>query len=167
MASTPAFSDDSVWRKLRLLVKEIDVMHVRVGLLGSGASEPNGDLTNAEVGAIHEYGAPDVGIPERSWLRSTFRSRRAELVQMQAAACRGVLSGKVPPRRALGLIGAWAAGACRDQIIKYGSFLFQPLAASTIASKAARGLPNPTAPLVATGQMARAITYVVEGRGQS
>jgi phage gpG-like protein len=39
-----------------------------------GAQAPAGDhggLTNAGLGAIHEFGAPSVGIPQRSFLRET------------------------------------------------------------------------------------------------
>lgn len=45
---------------------------VRIGILGSG-SRPSkgkgGSPTNAVIGAVHEFGAPARGIPQRSFLR--------------------------------------------------------------------------------------------------
>lgn len=47
---------------------------VRIGVLGSGARSAKGNgggktPTNAEVGAVHEFGAPGRNIPQRSFLR--------------------------------------------------------------------------------------------------
>lgn len=46
---------------------------IKIGILGSTARKPkNGNAnvpTNATVGAVHEFGAPARGIPQRSFLR--------------------------------------------------------------------------------------------------
>lgn len=45
----------------------------KIGVLGAGARHPkagqHGTTTNAVVGAVHEFGAPARGIPQRSFLR--------------------------------------------------------------------------------------------------
>lgn len=51
-----------------------DGMYVKVGILGEKAARINdlegkSDLTNADIGAIHEFGSKDGRIPARSWLR--------------------------------------------------------------------------------------------------
>ncbi len=153
----PQESSDAVWQKLRQTVKGIDKASVRVGVLGANALQVHagGSYTNVQIAVTHEFGAPAAGIPERSFIRSTFVTRRDELVKLQAAACRGILAGKYSIEHALGLIGAWAAGAVREQITKYGPFLFAPLAARTIAAKGKSG------PLVDSGQLVGSITFVV------
>jgi hypothetical protein len=150
-------SSDKVWRKLRSTLKQAQGMSVNVGIIGQDASEAHAgtELTNAEIGFLHEYGVPSINLPERSWLRSTFTVRRAELVQLQAAAARGLLAQRYTVAHALGLIGSWAAGAVREQITKYGPFLFVPLKPATIARK------GRSSPLVDTGQLVNSISYVV------
>lgn len=157
MAADANGFDDRVWRELRLTIKEVSKIAVRVGIIGdqAGALHNGGPFTNAEIGAIHEYGAPGAGIPERPFVRSTFTFRRAELIELQAAAARAIIEGRLRPEKAIALIGAWGAGAVREQILKYGAFLFAPLAPSTIARKGS------SQPLVETGQMVRSISFVV------
>lgn len=164
MATAPK-NNDTPWRELRAIVKGVQNVALRVGIVGSAATKPHagGDLTNAEVGAIHEFGAPAAGIPERSFVRSTFRVRRAELAQVQAAAAKAIISKRMHVRQALGIVGAWAAGAVKEQILVYGPFLFQPLAPATILAKIRKGAPNPTAPLVETGELAKSVSFVVIG----
>ncbi len=41
----------------------------KVGVLGGAPAREEGVLTNADLGAIHEYGTNDGRIPARSWLR--------------------------------------------------------------------------------------------------
>jgi phage gpG-like protein len=41
----------------------------RIGILGGGAVRKGAGPSNAEVGAVHEYGSPARGIPQRSFLR--------------------------------------------------------------------------------------------------
>ncbi len=154
-------SNDGVWKALLKRVAGIETAHVKVGVIGSEASAAHGGtgLTNVEIATIHEFGAPRAGIPERSFIRSTFQVRRDELGNIQAAAARGLLDGKYTVDRAFGLIGAWAASAVREQITKYGPFLFSPLAARTIAAKGS------SAPLVDTGQLVNSIAFVVMRAG--
>lgn len=44
---------------------------IRIGVLGGGArsSKNSKGITNATVGAVHEFGAPNKNIPQRSFLR--------------------------------------------------------------------------------------------------
>lgn len=62
-------------RGLNQLIKALKVKPpvVRIGVLGTGARPAkNGQTntpTNAEIGAVHEFGAPARGIPQRSFLR--------------------------------------------------------------------------------------------------
>jgi hypothetical protein len=137
-------SDDRVWRKLYNLVRKAAGKSVRVGLF-------DGEL--AEIGAVHEYGSADGTIPERSWLRSTFRSRREDLAKMQARVTKAMLAGKITETQAMELLGQWAAGAVKQTIQRDGEFA--PLAPATVEAKGS------TRPLVDTGQLAQSIAYKV------
>jgi len=43
--------------------------YAKVGILGGHSGRNDGDLSNADVALIHEFGVPDNNIPERSILR--------------------------------------------------------------------------------------------------
>lgn len=136
--------DDKVWRKIYGLARKLDGASVKVGVM-------EGDI--AEIAMIHEYGAPKAKIPERSFIRSTFRNKRSELAALQARICALVLAGKLDEKKAMALIGAWSVGAIKATITKDGNLA--PLAASTIAAKGS------SRPLVDTSQLVNSITFVV------
>jgi hypothetical protein len=136
--------DKSPWRKLYNLVRKTDGVAVQVGVL-------EGEL--AEIAAIQEYGAPRANIPARPFIRQTFERRRGELVALQAKIATLLMAGKIDERKAMGLLGAWCAGAIKATITSNGSFA--PLAAATIAAK------KSSKPLIETGQMVGAIRFVV------
>lgn len=43
--------------------------HAKIGVLGKNVARKGKGATNAEIGAVHEYGSPTQGIPSRSFLR--------------------------------------------------------------------------------------------------
>lgn len=135
-------------------------MHVQVGVLSDkGGSEPHdGDtkdpITLVELAAIHEFGAPEAGIPERSFLRSTFIDKRAQLEEFVAKLTQAVYKGRVAPQQALGLLGEWASSQVRATI-KSGPHIPPPLKPATVARKGS------TRPLVDTSQLANSVTYLV------
>lgn len=144
-------SDLRAWRKLYNLAKKVDGAAVHVG--------PT-DGENAEIGLIHEYGAPEAGIPARPFMAQTFRNRRAELIAIQAKIAQGILTGVLTEERAMNLLGAWAVGAIKATITRDGQFA--PLKPATIARRKA----NPEGeksdkPLIDTGQLVGSITFVV------
>lgn len=143
---------DAVWQGILRRVLRIGSAHTKVGILGDGE--------NATIGLSHEYGTKT--IPQRSWLRSTFEDKRDQLVRLQASAARGIVSGRIDTMRAMGLIGAWGAGAVKSQITRDATFT--PLAPSTLArrAKGPDGSGSKQArPLIDTGQMVGSITFVV------
>jgi len=137
-------SNTRPWRELLARVRGLDRAHARVGVF-------EGEI--ARIATIHEYGAPEAGIVERSWLRETLRRKHAELVALQGKLTRLVIAGRLAPRAAASLLGTWAAGAIKARITSEGDFA--PLAPSTIAAKGS------SRPLVDTGQLVGSITYVV------
>lgn len=145
--------NDRVWRELVKRIDGIADKHAKVGVIDQAAGDDHDGATNAEIAAVHEFGSQDGHIPERSFLRATFRDQRDKLIAIQAKACKALLADKVTVRRALELIGAWGAGAVKAYITRGDNLL--PLAAATIKRKGS------SRPLVDTGQMVNAITFVV------
>ncbi len=142
--SSNVHANTRVWRKIYNLVRRVDGASVKVG-------PQNGQ--NAEIGLIHEFGAPKAGIPARPFIAQTFVSRRAELVAIQTKIAQGILQGRLDEHRAMALLGAWAAGAIKATITRDGQFV--PLKPATIKRKGS------DKPLINTGQLVGSITFIV------
>lgn len=142
------------WEELKERNRETRGTQVRIGVFGSEVHRGDEDLTIVELAAIHEFGSPAAGIPERSFIRSTIRDKESEIAKLLKQAAKGVVSGKVSLVRALNLIGQWAVKEIKSKIVA-GAGIPPPLAQATIKRK------RSSRPLVDTGQLKNAITHVV------
>lgn len=120
--------------------------YAKAGILGDGAL--------AMIAVVHEFGAEDRGIPERSFMRASFNQHRDEYIGALAKLCRGVYEGKGTVRQALTVVAMQMA---RDQkaLIRAGEGIPPPNAPATIARKGSSHT------LIDTGAMVRAITHAV------
>jgi hypothetical protein len=133
------------FQNLADLVKRMKGRRVEVGLF-------DGEM--ALIGLWMEFGTKT--IPERPWLRSTFITRRDDIIKFQARIVRLLLQGKLEEERAMALLGEYVVSLLREQIIKFGPTIFTPLAPATIRAKGGK-----TTPLINTGALVGAITYRV------
>jgi hypothetical protein len=136
--------DRGAWRKLYNLVKKTTGASVKVGVF-------DGEL--AVIAAVQEYGSPLRNIPARPAVRQTFENHRGELIALQAKIAQAIIAGKLDEVRAMTLLGMWAAGAIKATITSEGNFA--PLAPATVRAKGS------SKPLIDTGQLVGAITFVV------
>jgi hypothetical protein len=118
--------------------------------------EKGGKLSLVEIAAIHEFGAPDAGIPQRSWCRGTVDEKVQAIRSMQAALARQVIQGKITGRIAMERLGAYIVGLMQARIARG---IEPPLKPATIAAKKGKETP-----LIRTGQLRSSITYAVEGQ---
>lgn len=129
--------------------------HVRVGIFvdeSTGGQARDGGLTNVEVAAIHEFGAPEAGIPERSFIRSTFSAQRAKYGGMLKKLLPRVLEGKLEARAMFDLIGQQIVSDINHKVRVEG--VPPPLKPETIARKGS------SRALIDTVRMLAALTYV-------
>ena len=112
-------------------------------------------VTNAEIGAIHEFGSITRGIPARSFLRMPLHRRAQTLVKrfsviFRAAAAKGDM------KKALTLLGI----ACENEIQRafetHGWGTWPPNSPKTIERKGS------ASPLIDTAQLRRAIDSRVD-----
>lgn len=136
-------------------------LRVRVGVLasrGGDAAHEGGDLSLVQLAAIHEFGSPAAGIPERSFIRSTFHTYAKDALRDKLTVlCKAALSGRMDPRVAIDLLGTWAVAEVRRTIT--AGKVRPPLAPSTIDAKGS------SKPLVDTGQLVNAIAHEVVDEG--
>lgn len=152
--------DDRVWKKLLAVAHNLDKAHVRVGVLASkGGSErvPGTDFDMVTLAAVHEFGSPAAGVPERSFIRRTFEQKRDELAQVCGLLAREIITKGMDPLKALARLGAWGAAEVKKTITQ-GEGVPPPNAPSTVAAKGS------DRPLVDTGRLVGSINFeVVEG----
>lgn len=155
MGATVVKVDTTRLRELNDRVLALGGLTLRVGIVGPGAStlEAGSSLTLAELGLLHEFGAPGADIPERSWLRSALAARRADIAALKVATFKRVLAGELQPRAALDLIGMQLVAWIKAGIV---AGIKPDLATETILRKGS------TKPLIDDGQFINSITWIVE-----
>ena len=146
--------------------------------------DEGGPVNNAELMYIHENGAPEVGIPARPVVHPAIAKARASIVATLHATGKSALSGRTEAVfKGLTAVGLIAQDAMRDRITT-GPFV--PLSPKTVAARARKrgtkrrkgeqqylnliaGGATPAEaqtaagikPLIDTGQLRRALTYVI------
>lgn len=162
--------------KLQTLARQLSERpHVKVGVLqnskGGGATSTSktkkgstsksssktinrggGELTNADLMAIHEFGAPRAGIPARSVLRATADAQRAKWMAMLERVVRGAVAGKVDLLTALDLVGLKATA---DMVAAVRKGIAPPLKSATIKAKGS------SKPLIDTGRLVMSLGHEV------
>lgn len=103
------------------------------------------------VGAVHEFGAPNRGIPERSWLRSAFDRNRQRIEHVLDQALDHVMTGRFDVQQALSLVGESFTNVVKRNFLK----ITPALSDKTIKRK------KSSKPLIDSGQMRASITWVI------
>lgn len=128
-------------------------------LVGVPAGKQEKDGTPiALIAAVHEFGSPERGIPERSFLRAGILSNLQQLIAINAASIRQIASGSMTMVSALNRLGLFAAGAVQKQIAEGD---YTPLRPATIARKGS------SKPLIDTASLRQSITYQIALEGEA
>lgn len=115
-------------------------------------------INNAALMYIHENGAPEANIPARPVIAPAIASITGTVEKNMERAGKLALRGDIPGMtKVYHSTGIVAQNALRKQIT---SGTFAPLAESTLAKRRAKGHSS-VKPLIETGQLRRALTYVI------
>lgn len=155
--------------KIAQALKEVATTRVMAGIpaekglrdpedVGEGSS----GINNAALMYIHEFGAPDVNIPARPVVYPAMRSIQKEAIAMLRKIAGFALDGKPElVQKGFHALGILAQNALRKRITDGP---FEPLSPRTIAARRAKGRTG-TKPLIDSGQLRRALTYVIRKIG--
>lgn len=137
-------------QKLEAFLKDMQGHKLYVGVTKSSNSRPKDGASNALIAYVHEFG---VGVPERSFLRSTVLEQAQKYVKIQRdniipAIKSGVMTAEEAYRR-LGIV------ASNDVKLKITNGPFTALDQKTIDRKGS------SKPLIDTGELRQSITYEV------
>jgi len=145
--------NDSGFEDIQLLFGEEDDPGVKVGYLKESGDHEKADLTVAHLGAIHEFGAESVNIPERSHLRATMDKYSDEISEKAAELNGKILDGEYDTGKALGILGAYIQLLIKQEIQKGIPPALKP---ATIRRKGS------SKQLIDTGQLWNSIDWEVE-----
>lgn len=139
-------------------VRDLVKQEVLVGIPSENAGRDEGaPINNAELGYLHEYGAPAANIPARPFLVPGVEGAESKFTPHLKAAAQAAISGEGGRvAQGLGRAGIVAATAVKRKIDEGP---FAPLSEATIQRKGS------DKPLLDTGQMRNAVTSVVRKKG--
>jgi hypothetical protein len=167
MAKTGVTTVTDKMKEVTKALRELQSQRVLVGIPSTKAQRNDGPISNAELGYIHENGAPEANIPARAFLVPGVKSVKIETAQGLKDAGKAALNGESGKMmQQLNRVGSVAASAVQKKITDGP---FEPLKPSTVRSRMRKHKGrvdlNPK-PLIDTGQLRRAITYVVRKTGK-
>lgn len=125
-----------------------------VKIPGKKGSKSQLDLVR--IGAVHEFGAPNRGIPERSFLRSTVDDKRNDIDIFLKKNYERYTQNQISLKRALGEIGEYLTNQVQ---LKIKNRIPPELAEETKRRKTVNGKVGDV-PLIDTGQMIQSISHV-------
>lgn len=146
-------------------VARLGRLEARVGVMAkAGASSQDSSFGMAELAYVHEFGSPKAGVPQRSFLRSTFEEQGPALEKLSARAAKAVVEGRVAPEAAVALLGEWGVARVRENMTRG---INPPLAPATLEKRKRiqAGKVGRDTPLINTGRLRQAVTYDVREGG--
>jgi len=140
---------DSGWAKqlTDLMKKHV----ITIGIHDKDSSRDGGDLPNAQIGYIHEWGLGNN--PKRSFLRSTADEKRDSWLKLLERAFKKVAHRQMSARTAFELIGNKAA---HDVVMKINSNIPPEL------SEATKDRKGKSTALIDTGQLKNSIDFEIK-----
>lgn len=161
MAEGEGKTDISKWRKLLENVKGAKDSHVKVGVLASAGDVEGGQFSLAELAAVHEYGSPENGIPERSFIRSTMTASKEEMAKRMEKIARNIVQGEGTIAEGLDQLGLWVSSKIKSRIV---GRQIVPRLEDSEAGRRTIERKDSDVTLVDTAQLLNAISWqVVEG----
>lgn len=122
--------------------------YVTIGIHEDAGMHDDSDITNAQLGAVQEFGTDNGNIPARPWLRPGVESGNEEYLNIITDA----IENDQPLEQALEVVGVVAVAKVQQYMIDLKS---PPNAPQTIARK---GSSNP---LIDTGSLKSSVTHKV------
>jgi phage gpG-like protein len=149
-------SELEIVKRLKQVMKRAEQLN-RIQLVVGIPSDENSrkestGITNAELGVIHEFGAPEKGIPERSFMRSTASEEAENFGKLSKSRVAEFLKGQKSAHDAFADVGAYLQGKIVEKITD-GDFVTNK--EETVKRK------KSSKPLIDTGQLRASITYEV------
>jgi cell pole-organizing protein PopZ len=144
-------------------IRQVKASEVYVGIPAEKTQRKGDAVNNAELLFIHSNGSPLRGIPARPVLEPSIVANQALISQHLGAAAQAVFSSKPEQaERELAKTGTLASNGAKRWFTDPRN-AWAPNTPATIAAKSKNGKVSDK-PLIDTGSLRRAITYVIGKR---
>lgn len=141
------------------LLKNVSTKLVaKVGIFGDKNQRDDGELTNADIGAIHEFGSFSKGIPRRSFLKDPITLKRKELLKKAKSIIADNIDKKNGDEKIFELIGIYGESIVQEAFETGGFGMWEAISPATAEKK------NSTQILIDTSQLRRAIISKTDKR---
>lgn len=150
-----------MWPAVKAGLARLPKQDVLVGIPNFAIGrDDNSPINNAEIGYIHEHGAPEANIPARPWLSTGIREAKEVIKSRFKQAAQLAIHGDVTGIE----VQLNHCGAETVEIVKakLASNIPPPLKPSTLAARRRRGVTR-TNTLIDTANLQNHINYVVRG----
>ncbi len=147
-------------KEFTAVIKKFRNDRVLVGIPEDKTARDDGEITNAALLAINNFGSPANNIPARPVMEIGIRRAQGEIAeQFRIGAVEALQGGTGAVSRAYNRAGIIASTSVKKAI--NDQIGIEPPAPATIAAREAKGFKGKKS-LIVTGQMRNAITYVVK-----
>lgn len=146
--------------RIRRELAALDKMQARVGWMESARYADGSPV--AGIAVVQEYGSEKMGIPPRSFMRSTQAEKKGDWDKTMKSGFSAVMRGTRTSAKLMEAMGVLASGDVRKKITQ---IFTPPLATSTLKSRARRASGKAkiisVKPLNDSGYMLATLTHVI------
>lgn len=144
-------------KSLTAAIRKMASTEVLVGIPAEKANR-SAPINNAALGFIHNYGAPEANIPARPFMEPGIKEvEAANIAGLEKIAQAALAGDSAAVEKGFIAIGLRTASAIKRKIT---AGIPPKLKPSTLAARRRRGRTG-TTPLIDTGQLRNAITFVI------
>jgi hypothetical protein len=128
----------------------------KLGIFADDNARSNGGLTNAEIGARHEFGVISEGLPRRSFLRDPIELKRKELLKKADRIIKANVDKEDGDEKIFELIGVVGEAIVQEAFESGGYGTWQSLSQMTVDKKGSSQI------LIDSSQLRRAVISKVD-----
>ena len=128
----------------------------KLGVFADDNARDDGEKTNAEIGARHEFGVLSEGVPRRSFLKDPIEIKRKELLVTAEKVIKANITKPNGAEKIFELIGIAGEAIVQEAFESGGFGTWKPLSDFTIAKKGSDQI------LIETSQLRRSVISKVE-----
>lgn len=133
-------------------------LSAKIGIFSDDNSRDDGALTNAEIGAKHEFGVLSENLPRRSFLRDPIELKRKELLKTADSVINANIDKPDGDRKIFELIGIAGEAIVQEAFETGGYGTWQALSSFTTNKKGSSQI------LIASSQLRKSVISKVDKR---
>jgi len=144
---------------LERMLKNVNTKLVaKVGIFSGENQRDDGSLTNAQIGATHEFGSFSKGIPRRSFLKDPITIKRKELIKKAKQIIDANIDKEGGDKKIFELLGIYGESIVQEAFESGGFGTWQSLSSNTETNKGSSQI------LIASSQLRKAIISKTDKR---